>query len=67
MHGMRETVLKGTAMATATFDTIRLRLLKVAARVQTGRTFVRFHLPAACPAAAAFGRTAALASAVRVT
>jgi len=67
MHGLRETVLKGTGMATATFDTIRLRLLKVAARVQTGRTFVRFHLPAACPAAAAFGRTAALASAVRVT
>jgi len=67
MHGLRETVLKGTAMATATFDTIRLRLLKVAARVQTGRTFVRFHLPAACPAAAVFGRTAALASAVRVT
>ena len=45
----------------------RLRLLKVAARVQTGRTFVRFHLPVACPAAAAFGRTAALASAGRVT
>lgn len=67
MHGLRETVLKGTGMATATFDTIRLRLLKVAARVQTGRTFVRFHLPVACPAAAAFGRTTALASAVRVT
>jgi len=67
MHGLRETVLKGTGMATATFDTIRLRLLKVAARVQTGRTFVRFHLPVACPAAAAFGRTAALASAGRVT
>jgi hypothetical protein len=26
-----------------------------------------FHLPVACPAATAFGRTAALASAVRVT
>jgi hypothetical protein len=67
MHGLRETVLKGTAMATATFDTIRLRLLKVAARVQTGRTFVRFHLPVSCPAAEAFRRTATLASAVRVT
>jgi len=67
MHGLRQTVLRGTALATAAFDTLRLRLLKVAARVQTGRTFVRFHLPVSCPAAEAFHRTAALASAVHAT
>jgi hypothetical protein len=67
MHGLRETVLAGTAMASATFDTIRLRLLKVAARVQAGATFVRFHLPVSCPATAAFRRTAALAAAVCAT
>lgn len=67
MHGLRETVLRGTALATATFDTIRLRLLKVAARVQVGKTLVRFHLPASSPAAELFARTAALAAGVRVT
>jgi hypothetical protein len=67
MHGLRETVLRGTALATATFDTLRLRLLKVAARVQAGKTFVRFHLPVSCPDREAFARTARLATAVRVT
>lgn len=67
MHGLRETVLHGTALATATFDTLRLRLLKVAARVQAGRTFVRFHLPTSCPSHEVFARTAGLAAAVHVT
>lgn len=67
MHGLRETVLKGTGLATATFETIRLRLLKLAARVETGKTFVRFHLPANCPAEHLFRRTAEMASAVRMT
>jgi hypothetical protein len=67
MHGLRETLLKGTELATATFHTIRLRLLKVAARVESGRTFVRFHLPGCCPAAAVFRRAALIASAVRQT
>jgi len=63
MHGLRETVLSGTQWATATFETIRLRLLKVAARVETGRTFVRFHLPAGSPAADVFLRTSMVAAA----
>ena len=67
MHGLRETVLRGTALATATFDTLRLRLLKGAARVQAGKTLVRVHLPISCPDREVFARTAALAAAVRVT
>ena len=67
MHGLRETALKGTNLANATFETIRLRLLKVAARVQSGKTFVRFHLPARCPTAKVFQTVADMASALCVT
>jgi hypothetical protein len=67
MHSFRSTVLKGTELAKATFETIRLRLLKVAARVEFGKTFIRFHLPAASPAAPLFRRTAELAAALRGT
>jgi len=67
MHGLRETLLRGTAMATATFDTIRLRLLKVATRIEVGKTFVRFHLPVCCPAADLFRRAAAMVAILRVT
>ena len=34
----------------AQFDTLRLRLIKVAARVVEMKTMIRVHLPAACPA-----------------
>jgi len=67
MHGMKETLLKGTELSRATFETIRLRLLKVAARVQIGKTFVRFHMPSTCPAAAIFERAAKMAAAVKRT
>jgi hypothetical protein len=67
MHGLRDTALRGTELATATFETIRLRLLKVAARVESGKTFVRLHLSARCPAAPVFARIAAMAATVRVT
>jgi len=67
MHGMRETLLQGTELSKATFETIRLRLLKIAARVQVGKTFVRFHMPRHCPVAAIFGRAATMASAVNGT
>jgi len=67
MHGLRETVLRGTELASATFDSIRLRLLKTAARVEAGKTFVRFHMPASSPAAAVFVKTAAVSRAARGT
>jgi len=67
MHGLRHTLLRGTELASATFETIRLRLLKIATRVETGKTFVRFHMPMSCPAAPLFSRAAALAAAARIT
>ena len=67
MHGLRETVLRGTALATATFETLRLRLLKIAARVETRKSFVRFHLPLNSPAAPLFVRTAQISAAVLKT
>jgi hypothetical protein len=66
MHGLRDTALKGTELATATFDTIRLRLLKIAARVQVGKTFVRFHLSQDCPAAKVFKLVADRIAAVQI-
>jgi hypothetical protein len=49
MHALRENLLKGTHLARAQFDTIRLRLLKIGARVEVGKSFIRFHLPASYP------------------
>ena len=67
MHGMRETLLQGIQLSRATFQTIQLRLLKIAVRVEVGKTFVRFHLPISNPIAALFGRAAAMAKVVAVT
>jgi len=60
MHGLRSTLLKGTELATATFQTIQLRLLKVAARVERGKTFTRFHMPMLCPVSGLFAHLAAM-------
>jgi len=49
MHALRENLLKGSQLANAQFDTIRLRLLKIGTRVQVGKTFIRFHFPASYP------------------
>jgi hypothetical protein len=34
----------------AQFDTLRLRLIKVAARIVEMKTMIRVHLPTSCPA-----------------
>jgi len=49
MHAFRSTVLKGTELARAQFDTIRLRLLKIGARVQVLKSKIVFHLPLSFP------------------
>ena len=49
MHALRANLLKGSELAHAQFDTIRLRLLKIGARLEAGRTFLRFHFPTSCP------------------
>jgi hypothetical protein len=66
LHAIRQTALRGTELARATFRTIQLRLLKVAARVEVAKTFVRFHLSANTSAVVvtAFKRCAKLGAAL---
>jgi hypothetical protein len=40
---------KHSSWRVAQFDTLRLRLLKIAARVVEWKTKVMVHLPSACP------------------
>jgi len=47
MHAFREKHLKNTALAKAQFDTIRLKLFKIGARVKYLTTKVKIHLPSA--------------------
>ena len=49
MGWIREKLLAGTKYASARFTTIRMRLLKIGARVEEGKTYVRVHLPTAFP------------------
>jgi len=49
LHSLRSNMLKGTCMATATFDTIRLKLLKTGARIIERKTKISVHLPTAYP------------------
>jgi hypothetical protein len=45
MHHLREHTLRGTVLAGAMFDTLRLKLLKVGARIIQRSKVIRFHLP----------------------
>lgn len=56
LQAIRTQWLQGTALATAQFDTIRLALLKLGARVEVRTRVLRFHLPASCPYQDVFGR-----------
>jgi hypothetical protein len=49
MHALRCTLLKGTELACAQFETIRLRLLKIGARAQILKSKIIFHLPLSYP------------------
>ena len=45
MHAFREKILQGSELSHASFLQIRIKLLKVAGRVQRLKTRIRFHLP----------------------
>lgn len=47
MHHLRSVRLKGTSLAKAQFQTIRLRLLKIGVRVENGKTRIKLHMPQA--------------------
>jgi len=49
MHTFREKALTGTDFATAQFDTIRLRLLKIGAEVREMKTKLQFIFPSSFP------------------
>ena len=50
MWGLRASMPKRSMWHVAQFDTLRLRLIKVAARVVEMKTMIRVHLPTSCPA-----------------
>ena len=50
LHGFRSTVLQGSMWARTTFAEIRLRLFKIAGRLQVMKTKVRLHLAMALDA-----------------
>ena len=49
LHSLRAAAPKRSVWRTAQFDTIRLRLIKIAARVVEMRTRIKVSLPSACP------------------
>jgi hypothetical protein len=49
LWAMRNAMPKRSTWRVAQFDTLRLRLVKIAARVVEMKTQVRLHLPSACP------------------
>jgi hypothetical protein len=49
MHALRENLLKGTEFSTATFATIRQRVLKIGALVRELKTKIKIHLPSSYP------------------
>ena len=50
MWGLRTSMPRRSMWRVAQFDTLRLRLIKIAARVEEMKTMIRVHLPTACPA-----------------
>jgi Transposase DDE domain group 1 len=49
MWGLRVSMPKRSMWRAAQFDTLRLRLIKIAARVVEMKTMIRIHLPTSCP------------------
>ena len=49
MWGLRVSMPKRSMWRAAQFDTLRLRLVKIAARVVEMKTMIRVHLPTSCP------------------
>ena len=58
MHTLRAAIPQGHALAKAEFNTLRLRLLKIAARVIEHGSRIRVHLPSSCPEKALFRQVA---------
>ena len=62
MHPMRANFLQGTKMAASMFDTIRLKLFKVAGRFVVNKRTIIVHLPESSPVKAIYARVAAIST-----
>jgi len=49
LHQLKTQVLKGTELSKATFETLRLKILKIGARIVEMKTKIKIHLPNAFP------------------
>jgi Transposase DDE domain group 1 len=58
MHTVRAAIPEGHALANAEFNTLRLKLMKIAVRVVEHTTRIRAHLPTSCPEKALFRQIA---------
>jgi hypothetical protein len=67
MHSLRANYLQGTSLATAMFDTIRLKLLKVAGRFVVGKRTIKLHLPDSSPVKSLYARVAAISAHLTLT
>src|SRR5437870_2488589 len=64
---LRRDVLRATQWASATMETIQLRLLKLGARVQEFQNRIQLSLPSSCPVAPVLRRSLTLLACVRLT
>ena len=64
---LRREVLTGTPWASATMETIQLRLLKLGARVHEFTDRIQISLPSSCPVAPVLRRSLTLLACVRLT
>jgi Transposase DDE domain group 1 len=67
LETLRREVLKTTQWASATMETIQLRLLKLGARVQEVEDRITISLPSSCPVAPILRRSLTLLACVRLT
>jgi Transposase DDE domain group 1 len=64
---LRREVLTGTPWASATMETLQLRLLKLGARVHEFTDRIKISLPSSCPVAPVLRRSLTLLACVRLT
>jgi hypothetical protein len=67
MYALRDNVLKGTEFASAQFDTIRLRVLKIGAQVRELKTRIKLHFPTAYPLKALLQKIGGIFKGVRLS
>lgn len=61
----RRELLKGTEYATATIETLRLKLIKLGARVRELKTRIKIELPSSCPVEPAIRRSLQITARLR--